>query len=594
MTGGPDPPVARRPIRRLDPSVIERIAAGEVVERPASVVKELVENALDAGAREVEVRLDGGGLTRLEVSDDGFGIPSDELALAFERHATSKLDPLGPIDRIGSLGFRGEALAAIATVARVRLLSRPPGQPHATGREAANGVLGPSFDGGRAPGTTVEVSELFDRTPARRKFLKSPAAEQVEALRTVERLYLARPSVGVRVLVEGRELARYPTSPGLRDAAARVLGTEILSASFAVDAPVPGGRLAGVLGRPSVSAASSTRLFVAVNGRAIDARPIAQAVRLAFGEFLPRTRYPIGVLHLTIDPERLDVNVHPTKRSIRFVQERELADAVRHRVREALLDVPQVADRGERPLPTRPAAGPEPTGLSVRLGSGASGARGGVASQRTLEEGTGPRTQTPSVPAVGPHPALRLLGCLDAIYWVAEADDGLLLIDQHAASERVVFERLRRRVPVRRQALVLPVAVRLSGAQRSALAAHGELVRSAGFEVEPFGPEAVRVVAMPAFRGRSAGAAALSALLDELADGGRPTVPDGLIERTCATLACHAAIRAGDRVPAEEFARVLDALYALPEAAYACPHGRPIVVRIPRGRLDRWFLRSGV
>jgi DNA mismatch repair protein MutL len=586
---------ARRPIRRLAPETVERIAAGEVVERPSSVVKELVENALDAGATAVTVRIEGGGIDRIEVADDGTGIPPEELGLAVERHATNKIGPDGPVEEIGSLGFRGEALAAIASVTRLRLLSRPPDREVGEGISVVGGASAGRFAAPRAPGTTVEVEDLFFNTPARRKFLKSPAAEQVDVAQTVERIYLARPHLNLRLEAEGRELAAYPATSELRDAAARVLGPEFLHGSFAVGGTVPGGRVYGVLGRPSLSAPSSRAFHLAVNGRPIASRSLQQTVRAAFADYLPRTRFPVGVLHLELGLDRLDVNVHPTKREVRFARERELAEAIRIRVREGLIGAPQVAEAAG----AVPAAHARAGGLPFAESSGArsvastaSAARESAPVQRTLE-GTSSSSAEAEVPGARGHPRLRLLGCVGALYWAAEGEDGLVLIDQHAASERVLYEQLRRDQTLARQTLVEPVTVRLSGAQRSALEAHAEAVTRSGFAAEPFGPETYRVRSVPSFRGRRARPEAVAELLDELAAGGRPTAPDGLAERTAATLACHAAIRAGDAVSTEEFSRVLAALYALPEAAYACPHGRPIVLGISRSRLDRWFLRSG-
>jgi DNA mismatch repair protein MutL len=579
----------RRPIRRLSSETVERIAAGEVVERPASVVKELVENSVDAGATTVTVRLTGGGLDRIEVADDGIGIPSEELELAVERHATSKLAPDGPVERIGTLGFRGEALAAIASVSRFRLLSRPADREAAEGISVVGGVVAGRFTAPRAPGTTVEVEELFFNTPARRKFLKSPAAEQVEVLQTLERLYLARPRVALRAESEGREVGVYPPSHDLKDAGARVLGPGFLASSFEIVADVPGGRMFGALGRPGVAAPSSRGLFLAVNGRAVTSRSFAQNVRLAYGDYLPRTRFPVGVLHLEVDPDRLDVNVHPTKREVRFAQERELLDAVRRCVREALVAAPQVAEPLAYRSPSPPRGGP----LAALPPKEAAARPAGLHFQRTLEGPVVVESARSEVPAGGAHPRMTLLGCLHALYWVAESDEGMVLIDQHAASERVLYEELRRSGALQRQTLVDPVTVELTGAQRSALAAHAETVRASGFEVEPFGPESFLVRSVPAYRGRSARAESVAELLDELASGGRPTLPDGLEERRAAMVACHAAIRAGDVVSMEEFSRVLAELHALPEAAYSCPHGRPIVLGIPRTRLDHWFLRSG-
>lgn len=583
-------PRARRPIRRLLPETVERIAAGEVVERPASIVKELVENSMDAGAESVVVRLAAGGIERVEVADDGAGIPPEELELAVERHATSKLPPEGPVEEIGELGFRGEALAAIGAVARLRLSSRPIGQDAAEGISVVGGAVVGRFAIGRAPGTTVEVEDLFFNTPARRKFLRSPASEQVEVVRTVERLYLARPTVAIRVESEGREIAALLPTASLRDAAARVLGPTFLEASFLVHGAVPGGRVYGALGLPATAAPTSTFLFLAVNGRAVASRPIAQAVRAAFADALPRSRFPVGILHLELDPRGVDVNAHPTKREVRFARERDLAEAIRQRVREALVGSPAAGAARAGPPPPSPADDEEDLPLAFAPTRSTEVRR--TAAQRTLLPP--PEAGPPSVPtAFAGTPRFELLGVVDALYWIAATDDGLTLIDQHAASERLLYEILRRDGTLARQQLVDPVTVELSATERAAWAAHAETVRSAGFDLDPFGPAAARVRAVPSYRGRSPRPEAIHDLLRELAEGGRPTLPDGLAERTAATIACHAAIRAGDAVLPEEIARVLEALEALPERVRSCPHGRPIFVRLPRSRLDGWFLRRG-
>ena len=588
-------PRSRSPIRRLAKETVERIAAGEVVERPASVAKELLENAIDAGATSVTVRLANGGLDRLEVADDGEGILPEELELAVERHATSKLPPEGPVERIDSLGFRGEALAAIATVSRLRLYSRPPGRDVAEGISVVGGAPVGRFALPRAPGTTVEVEDLFFNTPARKKFLRSPAAEQVEVVQVVGRTYLARPRVAIRVESEGREIALYPSSSDLTEAAAILLGTEFLRGSFVVSGEIPGGRLHGALGRPPVSAASSQGLYLAVNGRAISSRPLQQAVRAAYGDYLPRPRFPVGVLHLELAPEGLDVNVHPTKREVRFGRERDVTEAVRVRVRESLVASPAVADltsgRSLRPAATAPAPS-GPTSVANATGAEPIALPRAVTPGQLRLDTRGPGEAARRIEGPG-RPRLVLLGCLQAIYWVAESEEGLVLIDQHAASERLLYDSLLRDRSLARQTLVEDVIVHLTGAQRAALSAHAADVARAGFEVDAFGPEEFRLRALPSFRGRRARPDALGELLDELSHGGRATMPDGLRERTAATLACHAAIRAGDIVSVEEISRVLDALGALPEAPPSCPHGRPSLLGLPRSRIDRWFLRSG-
>ena len=578
-----------RPIRRLPEELVHQIAAGEVVERPASVVKELVENAIDAGAREINIRLENGGLARIEVADDGQGIPAGELELAFERHATSKLDPAGPLTGITTLGFRGEALASIAAVARVRLRSRPPNAEAASGITIEGGRRKGTFESGRGVGTTVEVEDLFFNTPARRKFLHAPAVEQLEVVRTVERLYLAAPEVALSLANASGELANLPRATDLRDAAAHVLRPEFLAQSFAVDAELPrGGRLRGFLGRPNLAQGNPRRLYLAVNGRTIDSRPLAQAVRVAFQSYIPRTRFPVGVLHLALASMEVDVNVHPTKREVRFVQETELAEGVRGVVRRALIGAPapmplppQPARREVRPAPSRP--------LEVASASTEPKTRVLPASQRRLIE---PSVTALLRPRVG-HRPLQLLGVLDRLYWVAVGPQGLVLIDQHAASERLLFDALVRDGRLACQVLMEPVTVLLGPSQQAALRAHADTVREAGFDVEAFGGTSFRIRGVPTYRGQRAKAERLPELLDELAAGGRSTSPSGLPARVAASIACHAAIRAGDVVAPEELARVIEALYEGPEAVYSCPHGRPILFDLPRSRIDRWFLRSG-
>jgi len=581
-------PPQRSPIRRLPPEAIEKIAAGEVVEGPASVVKELVENALDAGATEVEIRLEGGGLERIVVSDDGWGIPSGELSLAVERHATSKLSGARDLARVSSLGFRGEALAAVAQVSRLRLVSRTPDTASAHGLTVEGGRRGPTFEAGRSVGTTVEVRDLFFNTPARRKFLKSPAAEQVEVVATVERLYLAHPSVAITITAGEQEIAQYPRAANLEEAAAWVFGSEFVTAHFSLQSgrgsPV---QFFGALGRPTVSRGTSAAIQVSVNGRAIVSRPLVQAVRAAYQDYLPRTRFPVGAVQLVVDPARVDVNVHPTKREIRIQGEREVADALRRAIRTALVGGPQIAEVGGRRARTRGATAEIPLEQRPKGRAAAATSPVSAALQTRLDVPEPARKVSGTVR----HPALALLGSVFRLYWVAESDGDLVLIDQHAASERVLYDELRAAGRLGRQELMEPVRVPLTARQRSALVAHEETLRSSGFTVEAFGGDQFRVRSVPSYRGHRAEASSLPSLLDELAEGGRPTVPEGLAERVAASVACHAAVRAGDEVSAEEIGRILEALYRMETPAYACPHGRPVLIRLSRSRLDGWFLR---
>ena len=589
----------RRPILRLDPTTIQRIAAGEVVERPASVVKELVENAIDAGATAVSVRIQGGGIRRIEVADDGSGIPPEELDVALERHATSKLGPGDGLERIDTLGFRGEALASIAHVSRLRLVSRTPDRSEAAGIATAASRDVQRFEEGRSVGTTVEVVDLFFNTPARRKFLHAPAVEQLEVARVVEHLYLARPSVALRLESDGREIAEFPATRDLREASVHVLGREMLEQSFAVDEALPGlGRIHGVLGRPHLAAGNSRRLYLSVNGRTIESRPITQAVRTAFVQYIPRTRSPIGVLHLEIPLDRVDVNVHPTKREVRFARESEVAEAVRGAVRRALISAPDPA-RPPEGVPRGRAA--ESRSFASRPPPKDSGPEGSPVAQPRRWAPTAAvqrrLSDTPPVPGLEARrgrPAIALLGVLDALYWVGTTPTGFVLIDQHAASERLLFEALLADGRLARQVLVDPLTITLTASERAAWEAHRGAVHDAGFEIEPFGGDRFRVTSVPAYRGHRARPEGVRELLDELAAGTRPTNPDGIVERVAASIACHAALRAGDPIAPGELVRVLDALYEKAPAVYSCPHGRPILLELPRSRLDQWFLRAGV
>jgi DNA mismatch repair protein MutL len=588
------------PIRRLDPGTVEQIAAGEVVERPASVVKELVENSVDAGATEVEIRIERGGLGLIVVLDDGLGISPEEIPLAIERHATSKIREASDLAAVETLGFRGEALAAVGQVSRLRISSRIPGAPEASGVEVDGGRLGVPFSVGQPLGTRVEVRDLFYNTPARRKFLRSPAAEQLEVIATLERMYLARSSVALTLVAEGQELARYPAAERLEDAAAWVFGGEFARQCFGVEL---GGGARAVLSRPSFSRSTSTGLLLSVNGRPIVSRTLAQSVRLAYLDFLPKTRFPVGAVRLVLDPRSVDVNVHPTKREVRLADERAVGEGLRRAVRAALLGGPQPAEAGSRspravPSASRGAGGEALPELETRAPRATAStpldsADGPRSRNEPRQERLVPLPSSSRVAGTSRHPELHLVGPVFRLYWVAESGGDLVLVDQHAASERVLYEALISDGRMARQELVEPVRLPLTSRQRATLLAQDSPLRNAGYDIESFGAEQFRVLAVPVFQGRLAAPAQLPFLLDEIADGGRSTVPDGRRERLAASIACHAAVRGGDLVSAEELGRVLAALYRLPGASYACPHGRPIMIRLPRARLDRWFLRSG-
>lgn len=578
------------PIRVLDRSVADRIAAGEVVDRPASAVKELIENSLDAGAQSITVEVEGAGLGLIRVTDDGCGIPAEEIPLAFERFATSKIERLEDLDVITSFGFRGEALPSIAAVARVTLTTRPRDVETATRAVVTAGVVERLGVHGAPVGTTVEVVRLFFNTPARRKFLKSPAREQALVAEAVQRAAMANPAVAFRLRFDGRESGWWPRG----DPASRVADLLVAGAPsdlIGVAGAVPAGSVTAWLARPERSRPNRTGQHLFVNRRPVQSALLRRAVEQGYAQLLPVGRFPAFALFLEIDPASVDVNVHPRKLEVRFRDEHRLFGAVAAAVREALLASPLV-----RVMMSPGAPGPQAPGAPDHL-------LATTASQALLSthepRGTyAAREEAPvanaAVATVGANllfPSLRPLGQLLNTYILAEGPDRLYLIDQHAAHERVLYERIiaaRRRGGVPGQTLALPLTVDLDPAQMALVIGHLDLLASLGYVLEPFGARTMLVRAVPALSARIEPEAMLLRAIGALAGEGEG--PD-VLERLSIATACHTAIRAGDRLSPEAIGALLADLAAA-ENPYTCFHGRPTLVAVSRDELDRWFLRG--
>lgn len=601
MTSTPGTPVTSeagrtaRKIQRLDEATVREIAAGEVVERPASVVKELVENAIDAGAREIHLRFEGGGLDLVEVADDGCGIPPEEFALAFERHATSKIVDAAELERVRTLGFRGEALASIAAVSRITLLSRIPHAEGACEMDGESGRLSKIRDAARAPGTTVSVRDLFFNTPARRKFLRSATSESLQITEVIERLYLANPSISFIVSTGGRERARYPAAASLREAAGNVLGSEFLESSFEFRGTGgPGIWFEGITSHPALTRGTSSRLSFGVNGRAIFSKPLVDGVRVAYLDVIPRGRFPMAVVNLTVEGGYVDVNVHPTKREVRFQDESELRESLRTLIRSQLGTAPR-SHLATLP-PSSPALAsrtyvPYQPSTQKTLGEGVPG--GPVTSPPLMSSGpagTAPPL-TPQIPTS--RGGLRVLGQVGDLYIVTESVEeagSMTVIDAHAASERIVYERLRASEVHSHQDLLSPVEIELTSRQVEVWAKYAGDISGLGFVVEPFGGRAYRIHAVPSFLWHRVRPERLGALLDDLSDGESREVQGSLRERVTKTVACHMAIRAGDPLTHEEMTRLLEDLSLTPEN-FTCPHGRPIMVTLTGSEIGHWFQR---
>ena len=537
-------------IRALPPAVADAIAAGEVVERPASVVKELVENSLDAGATRVGVEIRGAGKTLIRIVDDGAGIPSAELRLAFQRHATSKLQNLSDLEAIGTLGFRGEALASIAAVSDLEATTSGRRLHLRAGALLEEGAAGP------APGLVIEVRDLFANTPARLRFLKSDATETAACLAAVQRYALLYPTVRFRVIVEGRT----SLSTDGHDPLASVYGEAVSREMLAVDHL----NVTGTVSPPKLSRGTRDAMLLAVNRRPIASRTLAFALEECYRGALERGRYPVAVLNVEISPEAVDVNVHPTKREVKFRDEGAVFAALQRAVRSAI-------GAGEPARPPEPAA-PGPS--SERL-------------LRQLEIQEPPPAIDPQLP----RPAsaggfLRPVGQVLDGYLVAESPEGMVLIDQHAAHERVLFNRFQSRLegaPAVSQHLLMAMTVELEPALAAGVADHEADLRSLGFEVEPFGPRAVRILAGPV----ETPPESLEPAFREVLAGLRARSADDAL----ASLACHSAVRFGDALDLAEQRRLLQEMESL-SPDITCPHGRPVRLLLDWQQLKRHFRRN--
>ncbi|MGR6807542.1 DNA mismatch repair endonuclease MutL [Sphaerotilus natans] len=640
-TTAPLAPPSRRPIRELPDELISQIAAGEVVERPASVVRELVDNALDAGATRITVRLIAGGVRSIVIEDDGQGIAPEELPLALRRHATSKIVSLGELEQVMTMGFRGEALAAIGSIAELSITSRTPEAAHAQRIDGRTGELQPAA---RAVGTTVEVRELFFSTPARRKFLKSDATELAHCLEAVRRHALARPEVGFEVWHEGRLVEQW--RPG--DAQQRL--RDVLGEAFARDSREVALQLGplsvrGRAGLPETARARADLQYVYVNGRHVRDRLLAHGVRAAYEDVLHGSRQPSYVLFLEIAPERVDVNVHPTKTEVRFRDSREVHQAVRRAVDAALAPsrsspaTAEAAAAEEAPLPApkappvsvptpeperSPAPAPRPAPAwhapapvqgrllleqAARLHARELPApwRAAAPAPAASEPARAFAPVTPPVPAPTPEPADsdwplgRALAQLGGVYVLAENRHGLIVVDMHAAHERIVYERLKRAVAethgdgeaqaLASQPLLIAATFAATPAEVAAAETHADTLQQLGLDVAPLSPGVLAVRAVPAaLQGADAAALARSVLAD-LAEHEASTLVQRARDELLATMACHGAVRASRRLTIEEMNALLRDMERT-ERADLCNHGRPTWRQVTMRELDTLFLRG--
>jgi DNA mismatch repair protein MutL len=579
-------------IRRLPEHIVNRIAAGEVVERPASALKELVENAIDAGATQVAVRLAGGGIERIEVADDGCGMARDEIAVALERHATSKL-PDDSIDRVATLGFRGEALPSIASVARVRIESRVRGAD-GWARTVDNGGVEGEGPAALPPGTRILVEDLFARVPARRKFLRSERSEYGACLDVVKRLAMARPAVGFSVEHDGRRVLA--VQPG-EDRPARVAALTdraLAENSLAIDYDRGPARLGGVAGLPTFNRGVADHQYLFVNGRPVKDRLLIGAVRAAYQDLLARDRHPVLALFIDLPGEEVDVNVHPAKTEVRFRDPggirgliigglRHALDAAGHRSVQRPSAAALAAWQAE---PVRSPSFPQPQAGQSSVWDHRPTWEPAPAARAEAAAGTPPQAHS--------FPLGVARGQVAATYIVAEAEDGLVLVDQHAAHERLVLERMRKAMAnggVARQALLLPEVVELDEPACDRIEGRAAELAEMGVEVERFGPRAVLVRATPALLGAGDVKGLIADLADELAAYDAALSLKERLDHVAATMACHGSVRAGRILSVAEMNALLREMEVTPHSGQ-CNHGRPTWVKLAHGDIEKLFGRK--
>ena len=582
------------PIRLLSATLIDQIAAGEVIERPASVVKELVENALDAGARRIDIDIEKGGLALMRVRDDGVGIPAAELPLAVQRHATSKIATLEDLEAVVSLGFRGEALPSMGSVARLRICTRTAAAETATELKIEGGTAGAPQPAAHPPGTTVEVRDLFYNVPARRKFVRSEPTEFGHIARTVERLAMAAPAVAFRVRHNGRQTLELPAAQeqGERDArVARILGPEFLGQCLRVS-QLGELQLSGWLGLPTHSKANADGQFWYVNGRAVRDRLLSSAARLAYRDVLYHGRFPCYVLDLRLDPKLVDVNAHPSKLELRFRASRAVHDYVFRAVERALAE----SRAGARPPASALAAAnhaplPQTHHFSFdapRATPAWSRSAFAAAEALQVREAALPREAEE-------RPLGNAIAQLHGLFVLAQNRAGLVLVDMHAAHERVLYEAFKAQQATGGapavQRLLEPVAVAAAEHEIDTLLAASEDFARLGFELERLAPGQLVVRSVPAMLATADVPALLRAVLADLAGDQGTHHLDGATDRVLGTLACRSAIHAHRRLTLAEMDALLRQMEATERSAQ-CNHGRPTWTQLSLAELDRLFLRG--
>jgi len=592
-------------IRQLPDTLINQIAAGEVVERPASVVKELVENALDAGAKRIDIDLEEGGVRLIRIRDDGSGIAPDELPLAVSRHATSKIASIDDLEAVATLGFRGEALPSVASVSRFRLASRRRDAEHGAELRIDGGKLGEVAPNAHPHGTTVEVRDLFFNVPARRKFLRAERTELSHIEEWLRTLALARPGVEIRVSHNGKPSRRWKGEGNLLSDVRlhEALGEEFARNALRVDHAGAGMRLHGWIAQPAYNRASADQQYLYVNGRSVRDRNVAHAVRQAYSDVLFHGRHPAYVLFLELDPRGVDVNVHPAKHEVRFRESRLVHDFVYRTLHAALAETragsvaaptPPMHVSADAPRWSMPPA-PQQQAMGLRVAD----APAAYAALYAPRDGSAPMQPAPAMPmpddAPGGMPPLGFaVAQLHGIYILAENADGLIVVDMHAAHERIGYEKLKAAhdgAGLRTQPLLVPSSLAVSEREAEVAERETDTLAQLGFEVQRSGPQSLLLRSVPALLAHGDVEALLRDVLADLREHGSTRRIADTRDELLATMACHGAVRANRRLSIPEMNALLREMEAT-ERSGQCNHGRPTWTRFSLAEMDKWFLRG--
>lgn len=566
-------------IEILPPKLVNLIAAGEVVDRPSSVVKELMENSIDAGARSITVEIKGDGRELIKITDDGTGMSEEDALLAFERHATSKISTAGDLDRITTLGFRGEALPSIAAVSEVEVITRTEGEELATRLVLRGGTVEEKDKTSRPVGTTIKVTNLFYNTPARAKFLKTKTTEIRHVTRTFAANAISRYAISMKLLRDRKVILGLPAADSIEERIGGILGKHFGESSLPVDVSDEYIRIAGFLSRPEEARTSTGQTSIFVNGRPVESRPILSSICAAYGNTLRRGRYPTGVMLIEIDPGEVDFNTHPTKKQVRFRRENEVKSFVFRAVQSALTSRRMIPPLIPRSKAAGSGAAGEPRPQPIPL------QRSADILVRETRPVAYPATQAKSESGVVPIVQIK------NSYVLAESEAEFYLVDQHAAHERVLYEEARTRLegqePVA-QKLLFPEQAEVSPEEEELIDEHLDDIRRMGFDVRKFGRRTYVIEAVPAGVKESLRKTLLTELVDEVIQT-RSESPD-MHHLLAAAYACKAAIKAGDRLSPEETRSLIDSLFKS-RMPFSCPHGRPTMIRLSWEEVERRFLR---